>query len=125
MFRMIDMPRLDIAVSDCMIDEEDLEEHILNEEYKEPLNSFFIHLIPLQDRLYLLLGCDSRYDKNGEYKAIIGGFPIGDVTSEYHLGTLKGILLKCSNWCCSPKLYEDNSWKDFFDEYESLKLQLN
>lgn len=122
LFRMIAMPRIDIAASDCMTDESDLEKHILDDNYKEPLNSLFINLIPLEDKLYLLLGCDTRYDKNGEYKAIIEKFPTGDVSSEYHLGTLKGILLKCSNWCCSPKLSADSNWIDFFKEYENLKV---
>ena len=122
MFRMIAMPRINIAVSDCMTDEDDFEEHILDDNYKEPLNSLFINLIPLEDKLYLHLGCDTRNDKNGEYKSIIEQFPTGDVSSDYHLGTIKGILLKCSNWCCSPNLYEDCSWREFFDEYESLKV---
>ena len=122
LFRMIAMPRIDIAASDCMTDEDDLEKHILDDNFKEPLNSLFINLIPLEDKLYLLLGCDTRYDKNGEYKAIIEQFPTGDVTSDYHLGTLKGVLLKCNNWCCSPNLYMDSAWKEFFDEYESLKV---
>ena len=39
------------------------------------------------------------------------------------LETVKGILLKWSNCCCSPKLYEDNDWSPFFDEYEELKLK--
>lgn len=122
LFRMIAMPRVNIAASDCMTDEDDLEKHILDDNFKEPLTSLFINLIPLEDKLYLLLGCDTRYDKNGEYKAIIEQFPTGDVTSDYYLGTLKGILLKCSNWCCSPNLYMDIAWKEFFDEYESLKV---
>ena len=122
MFRMISMPRIDIAASDCMTDEEDIEEHILDDNFKEPLNCLFINLIPLEDKLYLLLGCDTRYDKNGEYKAIIEQFPIGDVPSNYHLDTIKGILLKCSNWCCSPNLCEDSSWKEFFEEYECFKI---
>lgn len=122
LFRMIAMPRVDIAASDCMVDEKDLEEHILDNSYREPLNSLFINLIPLDNRLYLLLGCDTRHDKNGEYKAIIEQFPIGDISSDYHMGTIKGILIKCNNWCCSPELYEDKTWKDFFDEYENLKI---
>lgn len=122
MFRMIAMPRIDIAASDCMIDEEDLEAQIMDNSYSEPLSCLFINLIPFEDKSYLLLGCDTRYDKNGEYKAIIEQFPTGDVTSEYHQDTIKGILLKCSNWCCSPKLYEDGSWKEFFYEYERLKV---
>lgn len=122
LFRMIAMPRINIAASDCMTDEDDLEKDILDDNYKEPLNSLFINLIPLEDKLYLLLGCDTRYDKNGKYKAIIKQFPTGDVSSDYHLGTIKGVLLKCSNWCCSPKLCEDSSWREFLDEYESLKV---
>ena len=122
LFRMIAMPRIDIAASDCMIDDADLEAHVMDDSYSEPLNSLFINLIPFEDKLYLLLGCDTRYDKKGEYKAIIEQFPTGDFTTDYHQDTIKGILLKCSNWCCSPLLYEDTSWKKFFDEYESMKV---
>lgn len=76
-FRMISMPRIDIAASDCMNDEEDLEKHILEDGYNDPLNSLFINLIPAGNDLLLLLGCDTRYDKNGEYKSIIMDFPTG------------------------------------------------
>lgn len=89
------LPRINIVASDCMTDEDDLEKHILDDNYKEPLNSLFINLIPLDDKLYLLLGCDTRYDKYGEYKAIIEQFPTGDVPYAYHLSTIKGILIKC------------------------------
>lgn len=122
LFRMIAMPKNDIVASDCMIDEADLEKHIMDNDYSVPLNCLFINLIPNDDRLLLLLGCDTRYDKEGEYQKIIHGFPTGDVHFDYHLGTLKGILLKCNNWCCSPKLYNDNDWRAFFDEYEELKV---
>ena len=123
LFRMIAMSKVNIAASDCMTDEEDLEEHILDIGYKKPLNCLFINLIPLEDKLYFLLGCDTRYDKRGEYKTIIEEFPIGDVSSSVHLAILKGILLKCSNWCCAPELYDDSDWKEFFDEYEVLKVR--
>ena len=123
LFRMIAMPRIEIAVSDCMVDEDDLEKYIMDGAYNAPLNCLFINLIPNGDRLLLLLGCDTRYDKAGEYKNIISGFPTGDFTVDYHLETVKGILLKCNNWCCAPKLYKDNDWRPFFDEYEELKLK--
>lgn len=121
-FRLISMTKVDVAASDCMIDDADFEEHILENDYEESLNSLFINLIPHEDKLYLLLGCDTRFDKNGEYQAIIEEFPTGDVHLDCYSKMIKGILLKCNNWCCSPKLCEDNSWKDFFDEYESLKV---
>lgn len=122
-FRMISMPRTAIAVSDCMTDEEDLAEHILDDNYDDPLNCLFINLIPTEDNSLLLLGCDIRYDKQGEYKKIIDSFPIGDLSFDAHIGMIKGILLKCSNWCCSPELYEDKDWKEFLDEYEELKVR--
>lgn len=123
LFRMIAMPRIDIVASDCMTDEEDLEKHIMNDGYNAPLNSLFINLIPNGDRLLLLLGCDIRYDQEGDYQNIISGFPTGDVPVDYHLGTIKGILLKCSNWCCAPNLYNDRNWRIFLDEYEELKVR--
>lgn len=123
LFRMIAIPWIEIAASDCMIDEADLERHIMDDGYNAPLNSLFINLIPNSDRLLLLLGCDTRYDKKVEFQNIINGFPTGDMSVDYHLGTVKGILLKCSNWCCSPKLYNDNDWRDFFNEYEELKVK--
>lgn len=123
LFRMIAMPRVAIAASDCMTDESDLEAHIMDDNYNVPLNCLFINLIPDGDRLLLLLGCDTRYDKGGEYKNIIMGFPTGDVPSDYHIGTIKGILLKCGNWCCAPGLYNDSEWKAFFDEYEEMKIR--
>lgn len=123
LFRMIAIPRIDIAASDCMIDEGDFEEHILDDNYKAPLNCLFINLIPNDDNLLLLLGCDTRYDKEGEYQRIITDFPTGDVRYDDYLNTVKGVLLKCSNWCCAPKLYNESSWRTFFDEYEELKIK--
>lgn len=123
LFRMIDMPLIELVASDCMIDEKDFEKHIKDDGYSAPLNCLFINLIPNGDKLLLLLGCDTRYDKKGEYQNIIKGFPIGDVTLDYYLGTIRGILLKCNNWCCTPKLYNDNDWRIFFDEYEELKVK--
>lgn len=125
LFRMFAMPQIDIAASDCMIDEDDLEKHIMDDIFSAPLNCLFINLIPDGDRLLLLLGCDTRYDQEEKYQKIISEFPTGDVTFDYHTGTLKGILLKCSNWCCNPKLYNDSDWKAFFDKYEELKVRIS
>ena len=121
-FRIIGMPKIEIAASDCMTDEADFEAHIMEEGYDAPLNCLFINLIPNDDKLLLLLGCDTRYDKGGKYKSIITGFPTVDVPFDYYYDTLKGILLKCSNWCCAPKLYNNGDWRAFFDEYEELKV---
>lgn len=123
LFRMISIPRIEIVVSDCIIDEDDLEKHIMDNGYNAPLNCLFINLILSSERLLLLLGCDTRYDKEGEFQNIIKDFPIGDVTFEYYLGTIKGILLKCRNWCCAPRLYDDSDWRTFFDEYEELSIK--
>ena len=71
LFRMIAMPRIDLAASDCMTDEKDLEEHIMEDDYKSPLNCLFINLIPNQDKLLLLLGCDTRYDKGENTKVLL------------------------------------------------------
>ena len=97
-------------------------EQLMDDKYAEPLNCLFINLMPLEEKTYLLFGCDTRYDKKGEYQTKIMQFPTGDVTSDYLLRTIKGILLMCSNWCFSPSLYENSSWKAFFDEYENLKV---
>lgn len=121
-FRLIVMTKVDVAASDCIIDDDDFEKHILEDDYEEPLSCLFINFIPLEDKSYLLLGCDTRYDKNEEYTSIIEKFPTGDVSLDYHLKTIKGVLLKCTNWCCSPKLYADSAWKKFIDEYEILKV---
>lgn len=123
LFRLIEMPRIDIAASDCMMDENDFEERFLDNNCNAPMNCLFINLIPSDDKLLLLLGCDTRYDKGGEYENIIMDFPTGDMSRDYHIDTIKGILLKCSNWCCAPKLYDDSSWREFFDEYEELKVR--
>lgn len=74
MFRMIAMPLIPVAASDCIVDEEDYQTHIMDDEYCEPLNCYFINLIPDNDRLLLLLGCDTRFDRNGKYKNIVSDF---------------------------------------------------
>lgn len=125
LFRMIAMPRIDIAASDCMIDEKDLEEHILDDNFSAPLDCLFINLIPNDDKLLLLLDCDTRHDKGGECQSIIVDFPTGDVPLDHHFDAIKGILLKCSNWCCVPGLYDESNWREFFDEYEELKVRIS
>ena len=89
----------------------------MEDDYLKPLNCYFVTLIPDNERLLLLLGCDTRYDRNGEYKSIVTDFP-----TNCDLQTLWRILLKCHNWCASPKLAEDPKWKAFFDNYESMKV---
>lgn len=123
LFRVITMPRIDLAASDCVTDEIDLEAHIMEDGYNAPLNSLFINLIPASDKLFLLLGCDTRYDKRGTFNSVIMNFRIGNVPLDYYIHTIKGILLKCNNWCCAPKLYEDNDWRAFFEKYEELKVK--
>lgn len=123
LFRMIAVPYIPVAASDCIADEEDYQAHIMDDEYSEPLNCYFVNLIPDNDRLLLLLGCDTRHDRNGEYKSIISKFPANcDLPYQHFVETLWGILLKCHNWCCSPKLAEDPRWKGFFENYETLKV---
>lgn len=123
LFRMIAMPFVQVAASDCIVDEEDYQAHIMDDEYREPLNCCFVNLIPDNDRLLLLLGCDTRHDMNGKYKSIVSEFPTNcDLPYQYFIETLWGILLKCHNWCCSPMLAEDPQWKRFFESYETLKV---
>ena len=123
-FRMIAMPYIPVVASDCIIDKEDYQDHIMDETYRKPLNCYFVNLIPNNNRLFLLLGCDTRYDKNCEYGRIVTDFPADfDLPYQYFVETIWGILLKCHNWCCSPKLAEDSKWKKFFDEYEELKVK--
>ena len=63
-----------MAASDCIIDEKDLEAYIMDDDHITPLNCLFINLIPHEDNLLLLLGCDTRYDKEGVYHSIIMNF---------------------------------------------------
>lgn len=122
MFRMIAVPHLPVAASDCIVDEEDFEEHLLEEEYTAPFNCYFINLIPGNDKLFLLLGCDTRYDRNGEYQHMIDKFPVDcDMNCQVLLETIWGLLILCHNWCCSPDLLNNSSWKSFFKSYEKMK----
>ena len=88
LFRMIAMPWIGIAASDCMADEADLEKFIMDDSYNAPLNCLFINLIPNGDRLLLLLGCDTRYDKEGEYQNIINGFKSVEVKAYDGIGSM-------------------------------------
>lgn len=122
-FRMIALPYIPVAASDCIVDEEDFQQYIIDDDCRIPLNCYFVNLIPDNERLLLLLGCDTRYDRNGEYKSIVAGFPANcDLSYQYFLETLWGVLLKCHNWCSSPNLAEDPKWKEFFDDYERMKV---
>ena len=123
LFRMIALPYVPVAASDCIVDEEDYQQYIMDDDYRIPLNCYFVNLIPDNERLLLLLGCDTRYDRNGEYKSIVTNFPANcDLPYQFFVETLWGILLKCHNWCGSPKLAEDPKWKEFFDDYERMKV---
>lgn len=63
-------------------------------------------------------------DKNGEYSRIITDFPSEcDLPYQHFVETIWGVLLKCHNWCCSPKLAEDLKWKEFFENYELMKVR--
>lgn len=124
LFRMIAMPFIPIAASDCLVDEEDYQNHIMDDDCCEPFNCYFVNLIPDNDRLLLLMGCDTRYDKIGEYESIITDFPAEcDLPYQHFVETIWGILMKCHNWCSSPKLAEDSKWKKFFADYELMKVR--
>lgn len=123
LFRLIAMPYIPVAASDCIVDEEDYVAHVMEEEYRKPLNCYFVNLIPDKNRLLLLLGCDARYDRDGEYEKIITEFPANcDIENHFFIETLWGILLKCQSWCCSPKLAQDSNWHEFLENYEMMKI---
>ena len=126
MFRMIAMPYIPIAASDCIVDENDYYiDHITEQNYIEPLNCYFINLIPDNERLLLLLGCDTRYNKEGEYQHIITDFPANcDIEYQIFIEKIWGILSRCHNWCCSPLLLENSLWKPFIDNYEMIKVNV-
>lgn len=70
------------------------------------------------------MGCDTRYGRNGEYESIITDFHTEcDLLYQHFVETIWGILMKCHNWCCSPKLAEDSKWKKFFADYELMKVR--
>ena len=121
-FRMIKMPSLPLAVSDCVVNESNSEQCTIFTR-NLPFNCLFINIIPSKENTLLLLGCNNRFDKRGEYRSIIESIPTGWLAPEYFNDTVKGILLKCNNWCCSPELLEDKDWNTFFAEYERLKVQ--
>lgn len=124
LFRMIAIPYFPVAVSDCIVDDEDFQTHIMDDEYSKPFNCYFVNLIPDNDRLLVLLGCDTRFDRHGDYKKIVSDFPSDcNLPYKFFVETLWGILIKCHNWCCSPKLEEDPQWKEFFEDYERLKIK--
>lgn len=122
-FRMIPLRYIPVAASDCIVDEEDYQHYILDDDCRVPFMCYFVNLIPDNNRLLLLLGCDTRYDRNGEYKSLVtDSLANSDLPYQLQVETLRRILLKCHNWCCSPKLAEDPKWKKFFDDYERLKV---
>lgn len=104
-FVCIELKRIGVAVCDAIVDEEDLEKYCLDDNYAEPINLLYVHLLPKEEHSYLIIGYDKRYVSEGQ-KILLKRWTKG-LKSTIFLKTIYKILCHCSNnWCISPNCDE-------------------
>ena len=100
-FVCFELEPLKLAICDAFIDDTDLKEHIMDDEYSIPVKALYINLIPKNNNSYLFIG----YDKKNVSNALIElldkwKFALKDGLD---IKVLYVILCHCSNnWCISP-----------------------
>ena len=100
-FVCFELEPLKLAICDAFIDDTNLEEHIMDDEYSIPVKALYINLIPKNNNCYLFIG----YDKKNISNALIE--LLGKWKSALKKGmdikVLYDIICHCSNnWCISP-----------------------
>ncbi|MBQ4059818.1 MAG: hypothetical protein IJD40_12955 [Lachnospiraceae bacterium] len=100
-FVCFELEPLKLAICDAFIDDTDLKEHIMDDEYSIPVKALYINMIPKNNNSYLFIG----YDKKNVSNALIE--LLGKWKTAFKDGldikVLYVILCHCSNnWCISP-----------------------
>lgn len=100
-FICIQLEKVKLAVCDAIIDEEDLIEHCMSNNYDKPFNVLYIHLLPKENYSYLILGYDKKFISKGQMVLLERW--IFELSSHPTLKIIYEILCNCSNnWCISP-----------------------
>lgn len=100
-FVCIELKRIGIVICDAIVDEDDIEKYCLDDNYAEPMNLLYVHLVPKEEHSYLIMGYDSRY-VSGKQKRLIQKWKKEGKFSTI-LKNIYDILCHCSNnWCVSP-----------------------
>lgn len=100
-FVCFELEPLKLAICDAFIDDTDLKEHIMDDEYSIPVKALYINMIPKNNNSYLFIG----YDKKNVSNALIELLEKWKTAFKDGLDikVLYVILCHCSNnWCISP-----------------------
>lgn len=100
-FVCFELEPLKLAICDAFIDDTDLKEHIMDDEYSIPVKALYINMIPKNNNSYLFIG----YDKKNVSNALIELLKKWKTAFKDGLDikVLYVILCHCSNnWCISP-----------------------
>lgn len=103
-FRCVVTDKFEVAISDVLLDENDLEENDIT----IPLRPLFVHLIPLEDKSILILGVDKKY-RNKMFDSLFKDNV--DFNEIYHK-----LLVRSRNWCISPSLFSSPQEVEIFQE---------
>ena len=100
-FACIELEPLKLAICDAFIDDDDLTEHIMNNEYNVPVKALYINLIPKANHSYLFMGYDKTNVSDNQIKLMTKWK--SSLKKGLDFKTLYNILCHCSNnWCISP-----------------------
>lgn len=100
-FVCIELEQIKIAICDALIDNDDLEKHIMNDECDIPVKVLYINLIPKANNSYLFLGYD-KTSVSDKQIALMNTWK-SSLESSFHSKVLYDILCHCgNNWCISP-----------------------
>ena len=100
-FVCIELEHIGLAICDAIDDEDDLEKYCLDDNYSEPMNLLYVHLLPKGEHSYLIMGYDRRYVSEKQKKLFKKWTK--EVKSTIIQKAIYNILCHCSNnWCVSP-----------------------
>ena len=100
-FECIKFDSLKLAICDALIDNDDLEEHIMNDECDIPTKVLYINIIPKTKNSYIFLGYD-RTSVSAKQIELMNNWKVS-LEKGLNLKVLYEILCHCSNnWCISP-----------------------
>lgn len=100
-FVCIELEPLKLAICDALIDESDLEKHIMNDECDIPAKVLYVNLIPKANKSYIFWGYD-KTSVSEEQITLMNNWK-SSLEKSLDLKVLYDILCHCSNnWCISP-----------------------
>ena len=117
-FKAVDLPYMPICGSDVIVDEDEMVDSYNGGNYQaHPINSLFLSLLPLSEKmvLKLLIGYHKQYVGKRQIRFY------QQVSKAPSIKTVLDLVFRMKNWCCSPSLFKGT---DFASIYEMKRMRI-